>query len=51
MYAAYQHGVPVVVISPMAENWVVRSLSRRVYDDLASFLAAVKVADTPAGLL
>jgi hypothetical protein len=41
MYVAYQRGVPVVTISPLAENWVVRALSRRVYPDLESFLAAV----------
>jgi len=51
MYAAYQHGVPVVAISPMAENWVVRSLSQRVYNNLGSFLAAIQAADTPAALL
>ena len=28
MYVAHEHGVPVVTISPLAENWVVRALSR-----------------------
>ena len=46
MYAAYQHGVPVITISPMAENWVVRALSRRVFPNLASFLATVQTAKT-----
>ena len=31
MYVAHQRGVPVVTITPLAENWVVRALSRRVY--------------------
>ena len=50
MYVAYQRGVPVLTISPMAENWVVRALSRRVYPDMDSFLAAVEAAETPAQL-
>jgi len=50
MYVAYQRGVPVLTISPMAENWVVRALSRRVYPDMDSFLAAVEAAETPARL-
>ena len=44
----YVAGVPVVTISPLAENWVVRALSRRVYGDLDEFLAAVGAAETPA---
>jgi len=50
MYVAYQRGVPVLTISPMAENWVVRALSRRVYPDMDSFLAAVEAAEMPARL-
>jgi len=50
MYAAYRHGVPVITISPMTENWVVRALSRRVFPDLTSFLAAVQTAKTPLAL-
>ena len=42
MYVAHARGVPVVTISPLAENWVVRALSRRVYGDLDGFLAAVE---------
>ena len=48
MYVAHERGVPVVTISPLAENWVVRALSRRVYRDLEGFLAAVGAAETPA---
>ena len=48
MYVAHQRGVPVVTISPLAENWVVRALSRWVYPVLDGFLAAVGAAETPA---
>jgi len=48
MYAAHERGVPVVTISPLAENWVVRALSRRVYGDLDEFLAALGEAEAPA---
>ncbi len=44
MYSAYQRGVPVIAISPMAENWVVQVLSRRIYPDLDAFLAEVSRA-------
>lgn len=50
MYTAYQRGVPVVTISPLAENWVVRALSRRVYPDVAGFMAAVDASASPAEL-
>ncbi len=51
MYAAYVRGVPVVTISPMVENWVVKSLSRRVFPDLDAFCAFVGLAETPASLV
>jgi len=50
MYAAYLQGVPVLTISPMRDNWVVRSLSRRVFPDLTSFLAFVAAAESPTTL-
>jgi hypothetical protein len=50
MYGAYQHGVPVLTISPLRENWVVKALSTRVFSDLASFLAFVQTSETPAAL-
>ena len=50
MYAAYLRDVPVLTISPMADNWVVRGLSRRVFPDLASFLDCVAKAESPAVL-
>jgi hypothetical protein len=50
MYVAQERGVPVVTISPLAENWVVRALSRRVFPDMASFLEGVAGAESPAAL-
>ncbi len=37
MWQAFQAGVPVVTISPMAANWVVRHLSDVLVDDLDAF--------------
>jgi hypothetical protein len=51
MYSAYQRGVPVLTISPMAENWVVRAFSQQVYPDVESFMAAVQAARSPEDLL
>lgn len=50
MYSAYQRGVPVITISPLAENWVVRAFSRRVYPDVESFMRAVNASASPAEL-
>jgi len=41
MWHAYAHGRHVYTISPMSDNWVVRSLSRRVFPDMATFGAFV----------
>jgi hypothetical protein len=37
MWQAFQAGVPLVTISPMAANWVVRHLSDVVLPDLEAF--------------
>jgi hypothetical protein len=37
MWHAYQGSVPVYTISPLADNWVVQSLSEHVFPDLAAF--------------
>ena len=50
MYAAYLQKVPVLTISPMTDNWVVRALSTRVFLDLASFSDFVAAAESPAAL-
>jgi hypothetical protein len=41
MWEAFRGGVPVVAISPMAANWVIRHLSDVVLADLAAFRAWV----------
>ncbi len=51
MYSAYQAGVPVIAISSLAANWVIKAFSRRVFADIESFAAWVQQADTPAALL
>jgi hypothetical protein len=50
MYAAYLRNVPVLTISPMVDNWVVRALSRRVFPDLVSFTEFVATTVTPEDL-
>jgi hypothetical protein len=39
MWQAYQAGVPLVTISPMEANWVVRHLSDVILPDLDAFVA------------
>jgi nucleoside 2-deoxyribosyltransferase len=41
MWSAYRSSVPVYTICPLADNWVVRSLSERVFPDMAAFAAFV----------
>jgi len=41
MWEAYRAGVKVLSISPMAENWVVKLLSSRVFPTLEAFEAYV----------
>lgn len=41
MWHAYQGGARVYTISPMADNWVVRFLSERVFSDVAAFVGFV----------
>ena len=41
MWQAYRAGVPIYTISPLAANWVVRSLSEQVFPDIESFHAFV----------
>lgn len=37
MWEAHRAGKPVLTISPLSENWVVRFLSTRVFPSLAAF--------------
>jgi len=41
MWQAYRAGVPVYTISPLEENWVVFTLSTKVFPDLAAFAGFV----------
>ncbi len=41
MWQAHRAGVPVLTISPMSQNWVVRFLSARVFPTLEEFEAFV----------
>ena len=51
MYRAYNQGIPVISLSPLRENWVVRALSRRVFPDIPSFAAHVATLTAPEQLL
>jgi hypothetical protein len=41
MWNAYQRGVRIYTISQMTDNWVVQSLSERVFPDVVAFAAFV----------
>jgi hypothetical protein len=45
MWQAYQTGKPVLTISPLAENWVVRFLSTRVFPSIRAFESFVAEGD------
>ena len=45
MYMAHQAGVPVVAISPMLTNWVVRALATRLFPDMETFHEALARSD------
>ncbi len=42
MYMAYQQGVPVLAITPLTENWVVRAVARQVFPDIAAFVEHIR---------
>ncbi|MCF0234768.1 MAG: hypothetical protein HUK22_07315 [Thermoguttaceae bacterium] len=42
IWEAWKNGAIIIVISPLAENWVVKFLSSAIYPDLPTFFAAVK---------
>jgi len=50
IYLAQRSGVPVIVISPLRYNWVLRSYARRIYADLAELHEAVRQVDEPLEL-
>jgi nucleoside 2-deoxyribosyltransferase len=51
MNAAYERGVPVIGISPLRENWVIRAVSTRVFPDLAAFMAHLETLSDPSQLV
>jgi hypothetical protein len=50
MYMAYQAGVPVVAISPMQTNWVVRTLATRLFPTMDAFRQAMACSENLADL-
>jgi hypothetical protein len=51
MNAAYEKGVPVIAVSPLRENWVIRAVSTRIFPDLAAFMAYLHALSDPAQLV
>lgn len=51
MNAAYEKDVPVIAISPLRENWVIRALATRVFADLDAFTGWLQGLDEPAQLI
>ncbi len=37
MWEAWHHKIPVITITPMTTNWVVRLLSNEIFEDIESF--------------
>jgi hypothetical protein len=46
MYMAHQAGVPVLAISPMLTNWVVRALATRLFPAMEAFRQALAGSDS-----
>jgi hypothetical protein len=51
MNAAYERGVPVIAISPLRENWVIRAVATQVFPDLAAFMAYLNRLEKPSQLI
>jgi hypothetical protein len=51
MNAAYENGVPVIAISPLKENWVIRATATRVFADLGAFKAFLDPLESPGQLI
>lgn len=51
MNAAYEAGVPVIAISPLRENWVIRAVSSRVFADMDAFMAHLATVTEPVQLV
>jgi hypothetical protein len=51
MNAAYERGVPVIAISPLRENWVIRAIATRVFGSLDEFGAYLAGLGKPSQLI
>ncbi len=51
MNAAYEKGVPVIAISPLRENWVIRAVATRVFPDMEAFMAYLGSLSNPSQLV
>lgn len=50
MYVAHQAGVPVIAVSPMVHNWVLRAFAAQIYPDLGSLFQRIREASHPLAL-
>ncbi len=50
MYVAHQAGVPVIAVSPMVHNWVLRAFATQIYPDLESLFQRIREAPHPLAL-
>jgi hypothetical protein len=51
MNAAYEAGIPVIAISPLRENWVIRALVTRLFPDLEAFTTYLSGLQKPSDLI
>ena len=47
IWEAWRAGVPVIVISPLAMNWVVRTCAMHRFESLEEFTAVVQAGELP----
>lgn len=47
MWEAYRHGVPVITVSPMVDNWAIRFLSWRICPSLEELEALLESKSLP----
>lgn len=46
MWSAYSNNVPIVTISPLEHNWVVKSLSNEIFSSITEFKRQIKLGTT-----
>lgn len=47
MWEAWKNKVPIITISPLKDNWVVKILSSKVYSTVADFAKGVEAGELP----